>query len=94
MGELNGGMVFDISLGMARRLLLARQREDGGVMVLGGLAEQISFEVAIGRNGKIWVNSEDMKYTLAVVRALQRTDNEGLGLQAQEILINTLLNNL
>lgn len=94
MGELNGGMVFDISLGMARRLLFARQREDGGVMVLDGLAEQITFEVAIGRNGKIWVNSGDMRNILAVGRALQQTDNESLGLQAQEGLVRILLNNL
>ena len=57
MGELKGGMVFDISLGMARRLLTARQKEDGGVVVLEEIAERVPFELAVGRNGRGWVNA-------------------------------------
>lgn len=94
MGELSGGTIFDISLGMARRLLLPRQREDGVVMVLEGIAEQISFEVAIGRNGKIWVTGQSVKEVLVVGRALQETDRENLGLQAQERLVKKLLRDL
>ena len=35
MGELKGGMVFDVSLGLARRLLMGKQREEGGVITTG-----------------------------------------------------------
>lgn len=87
-------MVFDVSLGMARRLLLPRQREDGGVMVLEGIAEQIAFEVAIGRNGRVWVIAENIRQVLAVGKALQETDSQGLGLQAQEKLVRKLLRDL
>lgn len=96
MGELKGGMVFDVSLGMARRLLLARQREEGGggVVVLEEVAEKVAFEVAVGRNGKVWVKSGGVKETLVVGRALQETDREGLGVDEQEKLVKRLLRGL
>jgi len=91
MGELKGGMLFDISLGMARRLLLAKQREDGGVAVLEEIAEKVAFEIAVGRNGKVWVKSGGVKETLLVGKALQETDVQGLGLDAQIKLVKKLL---
>lgn len=91
MGELKGGMVFDVSLGMARRLLLARQREEGGIAVLEEIAEKVAFEVAVGRNGKVWVKSGGVRETLLVGRALQETDTEGLGLEEQAKLVKKLL---
>lgn len=94
MGELSGGMVFDVSLGMARRLLLPRQREDGAVMVLEGIAEQVAFEVAVGRNGRVWVCAGNVREVLIVGKALQETDNLGLGIQAQERLVRKLLREL
>lgn len=91
MGELKGGMVFDVSLGMARRLLLAKQREEGRVAVLEEIAEKVAFEVAVGRNGKVWVKSETIKGTLLVGKALQETDTQGLGLDEQVKLVRKLL---
>lgn len=91
MGELKGGMVFDISLGMSRRLLLAKQREEGGVAVLEDIAEKIPFEVAVGRNGKIWVNSAGTKGTLSIGKALQETDEQSLGIDEQKKLVRRLL---
>lgn len=91
MGELKGGMVFDVSLGMARRLLLARQREEGGIVVLEEIAEKIAFEVAVGRNGKVWVKSGGVKETLLIGRALQETDREGLRIEEQGKLVKKLL---
>jgi len=91
MGELKGGMVFDVSLGMARRLLLSRQKEDGGVVVLEEIAEKVAFEIAVGRNGKVWVKSKGVRETLLVGRALQETDRDGLGLEEQGKLVRKLL---
>lgn len=91
MGELKGGMVFDVSLGMARRLLLAKQREEGRVAVLEEIAEKVGFEVAVGRNGKVWVKSGGVGGTLLVGRALQETDREGLGVEEQGRLVRKLL---
>ena len=94
MGELKGGMVFDISLGMARRLLLAKQREEGGIAVLEEIAEKVAFEVAVGRNGKVWVKAGSVKETLLVGKALQETDTQVLRVDEQIKLVKRLLQHL
>ena len=73
MGQLKGGMVFDLSLGMARRLMMGK---GGGVVVLDLLAERVGFEVAVGRNGKIWVKAKDVKTTIAIGKVIQETDEK------------------
>ena len=91
MGELKGGMLFDVSLGMARRLLLNKQKEEGGMVVLEEIAEKVAFEIAVGRNGKVWVKSKGVKETLLVGRALQETDRNALGIEEQGKLVKKLL---
>ena len=91
MGELKGGMLFDLSLGMSRRLLMSKQKEEGGVIVLDEIAEKIAFEIAVGRNGKVWVKSGGVKETLIVGTALQKTDQEGLGADEQKKLAKMLM---
>lgn len=91
MGELKGGMVFDVSLGMARRLLLNRQREEGGLVVLDEIAEQVAFETAVGRNGKVWVKANSVKETVLVGQALQNTDKDALKVEEQKKLAKKLL---
>lgn len=91
MGELKGGMVFDVSLGMARRLLVKKQMEDGGLVVLEEIARKVAFEVAVGRNGRVWVKAGGVKETIAVGKALQETDREGLVVDQQEKLVRNLL---
>jgi exosome complex component RRP40 len=94
MGELKGGMVFDVSLGMARRLLLAKQKEEGGIAALEEIAEKVAFEIAVGRNGKVWVKSGGIKETLLVGKVLQETDAQGLGVEEQVKLAKKLLKQL
>ncbi|KAK4693409.1 exosome complex component RRP40, partial [Lecanoromycetidae sp. Uapishka_2] len=91
MGELKGGMVFDISLGMARRLLMTKQREQGKIAVLEELGEKVAFEIAVGRNGKVWVKAGGVKETLMVGRALLETDGQGLGIEEQVKLVKKML---
>ncbi|MCJ1287338.1 exosome non-catalytic core subunit rrp40 [Xylographa opegraphella] len=94
MGELKEGMVFDLSLGMARRLLLAKQREEGGLVILEEIAEKIPFEIAVGRNGKVWVNSKGVKEILLVGNALQETDKQRLSIDGQKKLVRRLLKSI
>ena len=91
MGELKGGTVVEMTLGMCRRLLMTRQREDGGVAVLDELAARVSFEIAIGRNGIVWIKANSVKETLIVRRALQETDAGILTIPEQEKLVKKLL---
>ncbi|KAL8896320.1 MAG: hypothetical protein Q9207_007766 [Kuettlingeria erythrocarpa] len=91
MGELKGGTVFDVSLGMARRLLLNKQKEEGGLVVLDELAGEMAFEIAVGRNGKVWVKAGGVKETLVVGRSLQETDRDALRIDEQKKLVKKLL---
>lgn len=92
LGPLKDGMVFDVSLGFARRLLMAKSREEGKVEVLEALGEEgLAFETAVGRNGKVWVCSESVKTVVVVGRALRETDEKGLGVEAQRKLVKKLV---
>ncbi|KAK4041755.1 hypothetical protein C8A01DRAFT_14554 [Parachaetomium inaequale] len=96
LGPITGpGCVFDVSLGFARRLLMARSREDGGVGVLEMLGGEegggLAFETAVGRNGKVWVGSESARTVVLVGRALQETDRGGLGVEGQRRLVKRLV---
>lgn len=90
------GTVFDVSLGFARRLLMARSREEGAVAVLEMLGGEeggggLAFETAVGRNGKVWVGSESVRTVIVVGRALQETDRGGLGIEEQRRLVKRLV---
>ncbi len=84
LGELKGGMVFEISLSMARRLMMPDPAKQGAVVVLEECAEKIPYEIAVGRNGKIWVNAGDTRKTLAVGRAIVETDEGRLNVDEQK----------
>ncbi|KAI1472344.1 uncharacterized protein F4812DRAFT_408559 [Daldinia caldariorum] len=92
LGPLNGGMLFDISPGMARRLLMRRSVEEGKVVVLEELGSAgLAFETAVGRNGKMWVNSEKIKTVLVVGRAVTETDEKSLTVEQQKKLVRKLV---
>ena len=91
LGPLKGGMTFKVSLGMARRLLAGKK---GGVSVLEGLSQKMGFEVAIGRNGVLWVDANSVKGTLAVGRAVQEVDELALGEKGQKKVVERVLKGL
>lgn len=92
LGPLTGGMLFAVSLGFARRLLMPKSTTEGGIVVLEELGNLgLGFEIAVGRNGKVWVNSEVVKTILIVGRALTETDEERLGADAQRKLVKKLV---
>jgi exosome complex component RRP40 len=92
LGPLAGGMVFDVSLGMARRLLMRNPETDGGVALLELLGEQgLSFETAVGRNGKVWVGSDSVKTIATVGRAIRETDEGNLSVDQQRKLVKRLM---
>lgn len=93
-GELKAGMVYSVSLGLARRLLgdgkkmaqVAKRAGESweggsGAEVLEELAKTIAFECAVGRNGKVWVDSADVATTLLVGRCIVGSE----GLTAEEV---------
>jgi exosome complex component RRP40 len=87
LGPLTGGMLFSISLGMARRLMLPKPAEQGALVLLDELGNAgLPFEIAVGRNGKVWVDSKNVKTTLAIGKAIEDTDEKGLDVGEQKKL--------
>lgn len=104
LGPLTGGTVVPVSLGLARRLMLRRPEEEGKVVVLeelaspgaagkgsGATAAGLSFEMAVGRNGRVWVNSDDVRTVVIVCRALRELDERRLNVEEQRKLARRLL---
>lgn len=95
LGELSKGMLFEIRVGFARRLMMKQTRDDGGIAVLDAFAEQgHRFEIAVGRNGRVWVDSERRRLTLSIGRALQETDRRELSVVEQSQLVRQLCKEL
>ncbi|KAJ4416310.1 exosome non-catalytic core subunit rrp40 [Gnomoniopsis sp. IMI 355080] len=92
MGPLTGGMLFTVSLGFARRLLMPKSTTEGRVVVLEELGKLgLGFEIATGRNGKVWVKSESVKTILIVGRTLRETDEGKLDIEAQKDLVKKVV---
>nr|POE89913.1 exosome complex component rrp40 [Quercus suber] len=86
MGPLKGGMVFNVSLGFARRLMMGSDKEGkskGNVVVLEEVGGKMKFEVAVGRNGRVWVDSGSVKETCLIGRLLVRADEEAWNVDQQ-----------
>ncbi|RDA87370.1 hypothetical protein CP532_6982 [Ophiocordyceps camponoti-leonardi (nom. inval.)] len=91
LGPLFGGMLFHISLGMARRLMMPKAATDGKLVVLEELAALgLQFETAVGRNGRLWVDSEDVKTVIVVGRAVKETDEKRLSVADQKKLVKRI----
>jgi len=103
LGPLAGGMVFDISTGLAARLMRGGSSSaDGaaGVVVLDELGKKLEshggFEIAVGRNGKVWVDCSGsgdvaVKATVAIGRCLSETDERNLDPTEQRKLVSKIL---
>ncbi|KAL1959825.1 hypothetical protein VTO42DRAFT_970 [Malbranchea cinnamomea] len=102
LGPLNGGMVFDISVGFAARLMMGSSQGGGGIVVLEELGRKLEsqggFEIAVGRNGRVWVdcsgnggNDAGIRATVAIGRCLQETDDRRLEPAEQKKLVSRVL---
>ncbi|KAI1616972.1 exosome complex exonuclease RRP40 [Exophiala viscosa] len=93
LGPLTGGMVFDVSPGLADRLLKKQ-----GVSALDDLGSRLpgGFEVAVGRNGKVWVDCPEagVKGICAVGRCLREMDENELREKEQKKLVNRIMGEL
>lgn len=76
------GYAFECSLDLARRLL----SEDA--FVLNCLGKHIPFELAVGFNGKVWVNSGHPIHTVLIANAILNSQH------MNNALIQTMVNRL
>jgi exosome complex component RRP40 len=90
MGPLKGGMVFDVTTAFARRLMMGK-KEKSGLIILETIGERTRFEVAVGRNGRVWVDSGSIQDTLGIGKCLIGADELGWTLEEQKAMISKTL---
>mmetsp|Transcript_27235 Transcript_27235/g.56270 ORF Transcript_27235/g.56270 Transcript_27235/m.56270 type:complete len:380 (-) Transcript_27235:128-1267(-) len=68
-GPLYGGTSFRVSLGLARELLSPKS------VVLAALDQSgVPFEIAVGVNGMVWVNSSEAGYMIMILNAIKNSE--------------------
>ncbi|CAI8587995.1 unnamed protein product [Vicia faba] len=83
-GTLKEGYMFECSTGLSRMLLSSPT-----CPVLGTLGKKLSFEIAVGLNGRVWVNASSPSTTIIVANAL--INSETLSGVQQKIMAEKLL---
>ncbi|KAJ9646082.1 uncharacterized protein PV06_01918 [Exophiala oligosperma] len=93
LGPLTNGMVFDVSPGLAERLL-----KKVGVVALDEMGSRLpgGFEIAVGCNGKVWVECAEagVRGVCAVGRCLREMDESELKEKEQKKLVNRIMGDL
>ena len=94
MGQLKDGMLFHLSPAFARRLMMGTDKEGqskGGVVVLEEVGEKLRFEVAVGRNGRVWIDSNSVRETVMIGRLLMAADEEHWSIEEQKKAVKKAL---
>ncbi|KAF5369332.1 hypothetical protein D9758_002800 [Tetrapyrgos nigripes] len=78
-GELKSGFLVRCSLRMCRNLL------DPNHFLLPLLGALFPLEVAVGLNGRVWVNSKEAKHIIAISRAIEVADPDGDNMDAKAV---------
>ncbi|GLT72064.1 hypothetical protein SLA2020_440310 [Shorea laevis] len=86
-GQLKDGYMFESSTGLSRILLSSPT-----CPVLEALGKKLSFEIAVGLNGRVWVNATTPSTIIVVANAIM--NSESLSGVQQRIMVEKLLQNL
>ena len=66
-------------------------KSKGGVVVLEEVGEKVRFEVAVGRNGRVWIDSGSVRETIMIGRLLKEVDEQGQDVESQKKLVKKAL---
>jgi exosome complex component RRP40 len=69
LGQLNGGLVFNCSVNLVRKLLNEK------CQLLKLLSKELSYEITAGINGRIWINTKHMKEAIALREVLLEAEH-------------------
>ncbi|XP_068643204.1 uncharacterized protein [Aristolochia californica] len=83
-GPLKEGYSFETSTGLSRML-----RSSPTCPVLEALGKKLSFEIAVGMNGRVWVNAPDPGTVILVANAIM--NSESLSGVQQRIMVEKLM---
>ncbi|XP_042493885.1 putative exosome complex component rrp40 [Macadamia integrifolia] len=76
--------MFETSTGLSRRLLCSPT-----CPVLEALGKKLSFEIAVGLNGRVWVNAGSASTVILAANAI--VNSESLSSTKQKIMVEKLL---
>lgn len=87
-GELKGGYCFKVSLKHAIKLL------DENCLVLRCLANYVPFEIAVGQNGRVWINSREALHTILITNSILNSEhmNDQMTIQMVKTLFDEVQN--
>lgn len=83
-GHLKNGFIFECSTGLARALLSRPM-----CPVLEALGKSLSYEIAVGLNGRVWVNAPNVSTVILVSNAIMNA--EFLSAAQQQLMVQKLL---
>ncbi|XP_010447426.1 PREDICTED: putative exosome complex component rrp40 [Camelina sativa] len=83
-GPLRDGFMFETSTGLSRMLLSSPT-----CPVIEALGKKLSFEIAVGLNGRVWVNAAAPRTVIIVSNAMM--NSESLSGTQQRIMVEKLL---
>jgi len=83
-GPLKDSFIFETSTGLSRMLLSSPT-----CPVLEALGKKLSFEIAVGLNGRVWVNASSQSTAIFVLNAI--SSSEFLSAMQQRIMVEKLL---
>ncbi|KAK8655886.1 hypothetical protein V6N13_108451 [Hibiscus sabdariffa] len=86
-GPLKDGYMFETSTGLSRKLLGSPT-----CPVLEALGKKLSFEIAVGLNGRVWVNAASPDTIVVAANAIM--NSESLSTAQQIIMVEHLLKNI
>ena len=101
-GELKEGFMVRCSLGMCRQSVISplswmplndsNRLLDPKHYLLPLLGSKFPLDVAVGVNGRVWINAKSPKHTIAIARCIEAADPDGGKLDEQGIkkFLNTL----
>ena len=69
-GELKGGNIFNLPINYCERL-----KKDGKAMIFKELSKYVTFEVAVGINGKIWIKSQQEKNVILLYNLIKKAQH-------------------
>lgn len=85
-GELKDGTIFRCSLSLATKL------RDPNCVVLNELGSSIPFEIVVGSNGMVWVDSETTSNSILIMNAIR--NSEHISETQTKFMVEKLVRNL
>lgn len=83
--EVSSGFVLECNVAFARRLM------DSDSIILSSIGKLVPFEIVVGANGRVWVNSTSFEKTILIGNAILNSEFIGDDRQKIEAMVHQML---